>query len=83
MVTGCFGPISIGTLGHFGPILFWAGRFGPILGVGRFGSIFPFVLLTHLILYSFLCFKKFLGFPDLFHAVLMDNTSFSDLIYIF
>ena len=38
-VMGHFGPIPVRTPGGFGPIPFGSGRFGPILGVGRFGSI--------------------------------------------
>ena len=38
-VTGCFGPIPVRTPVRFGPIPFQSGRFGPILEVGRFGSI--------------------------------------------
>ena len=36
LVTGRFGPIPVRTPGRFGPIPFRSGRFGPILGVGRF-----------------------------------------------
>ena len=36
-VTGRFGPIPVQIPGRFGPIPFRSGRFGRILGVGRFG----------------------------------------------
>ena len=65
LVTGRFSPFPIRTPGRFGPIPFWSGRFGQgrfgsILGVGRFGPI----LVGHfgpLILFSYLDEKSFLS----------------------